>query len=203
MADAERLILASGSPFRRQMLQAAGLAFEVHPADIDERSVESSLIAGGDPVDASGIASALAVAKGVAVSNAHPAHLVIGCDQVLGFEGALLHKAESPPAARQQLMRLRGKMHTLHSGICLVRGGKPVWTHVDVACMTMRAFSEGWLEAYMARMGPRLCQTVGGYEIEAEGVGLFERIEGDHFTIIGLPLLPLLAKLRALKVLDA
>jgi len=203
MAEPHRLVLASASPFRRQMLEAAGLAFEVAPAPIDERAVEEVLVSSGRAVEASDVATALAVAKGLAVSKARPDAWVIGCDQVLGFEGALLSKAETVEAARQQLQRLRGKTHTLHSGICLVKGGEPVWTHVEIARMTMRPFSDGWLDGYVGRMGERLCWTVGGYEIEAEGIQLFERIEGDHFTIIGLPLLALLAKLRELKVLEA
>ena len=203
MAEALRLILASASPFRKQMLAAAGLTFDVVPAHIDERAVENMLVSGGQAVDASSIALALAVAKGQAVGHAHPGALVIGCDQVLGFEGALLSKAESLPAARAQLARLRGKTHTLLSGICLIRGGQVVWKHVEIARMTMRTFSDAWLDDYVARMGERLCWTVGGYEIEGEGIQLFEQIEGDHFTIIGLPLLPLLAQLRAMKVLPA
>jgi septum formation protein len=200
---AERLILASASPFRKQMLSSAGLAFDAIPAHIDERAVENALIGGGQAVDASQIAVALSVAKGLAVGKAHPEALVIGCDQVLGFEGALVSKAESIPGARAQLARLRGKTHTLHSGISLTRGGEVVWKHVEVARMTMRVFSDAWLDGYVARMGERLCWTVGGYEIEGEGIQLFERIEGDHFTIIGLPLLALLAELRALKVIAA
>lgn len=201
MAEPPRLVLASASPFRRQMLAAAGLAFEVAPAHIDERVVEKALIQSGQAVEASQVALALAVAKGAAVGKAHPDAWVIGCDQVLGFENALLSKPESPAAAREQLASLRGKTHTLHSGISLIRGGEAVWQHVEIARMTMRSFTDAWLDAYVARMGERLCWTVGGYEIEAEGIQLFERIEGDHFTIIGLPLLPLLAKLRDVGVM--
>lgn len=198
MADPSRLVLASASPFRRQMLASAGLVFEIAPASIDERAVENALIQSGQAVDASAVAIALAVAKGMAVGKGRPDALVIGCDQVLGFDGALLSKPETVAAGRAQLARLRGKTHTLHSGISLIHGGEVVWRHVDIARMTMRAFSDAWLDAYVARMGERLCWTVGGYAIEAEGIQLFERVEGDHFTIIGLPLLPLLAKLREL-----
>lgn len=197
-----RLILASGSPFRRKMLNDAGLQFDVVVAKIDERGLENELRSRGQAVNASGIAIALAVAKAQAVSRTNPDALVIGCDQVLGFETALLSKAESIEEARTQLLRLRGKQHALYSGIALISGGDVVWKHVDVARMSMRAFSEGFLDSYLAEMGDRVCQTVGGYEIEGRGIQLFERIEGDHFTIIGLPLLPLLAKLRELGAIE-
>lgn len=203
MAEASRLILASGSPFRRQMLEAAGLVFDVIPASIDERALENRLTNCGKVVRASEVALALSLAKAEAVSNAYPSALVIGCDQVLDLEGVLLSKAETISAAKAQLAGLRGKTHTLHSGICLTHGGKPVWTHVDVARMTMRPFSDAFLEAYARQMGERMCQSVGAYEIEGRGIQLFERVEGSHFTIIGLPLLALLAKLRELEVLPS
>lgn len=195
------LVLASASPFRRQLLAAAGLAFDVVPASIDERALEKVWTSRGTGVDASQLAVALSVAKAEAVGKTRPEALVIGCDQVLACDGALLSKGLDLASARAQLIALRGRTHTLHSGICLVQRGKVVWTHVEVARMSMRPFSDDYLEDYVQRMGERLCWTVGGYEIEGEGIQLFERIEGDHFTIIGLPLLPLLAELRALKVL--
>lgn len=197
------LVLASASPFRRQLLEAAGLEFAVIPARIDERALEKQFTSSGQRADASEVACALAMAKARVVSEAHPAALVIGCDQVLEFEGALLSKTESILAAKAQLARLRGKTHVLHSGLCLARGGKSVWEHVDIARMSMRSFSDSYLEDYSRGMGERMCQTVGGYEIEGQGIQLFERIGGDHFTIIGLPLLPLLAKLRELQVLPS
>lgn len=195
------LVLASASPFRRAMLQAAGLAFAVVPAQIDERGLENAWATRGDELDASQLALALAVAKGQSVSNARTGALVIGCDQVLAFEGAFLSKAEDTGKAKQQLSRLRGRTHELHSAVCLSRGGEVVWKYVDIARMTMRNFSDAFLDGYAQRMGARLCQTVGAYEIEGEGIQLFERVEGDHFSIIGLPLLPLLGALRDLKVL--
>lgn len=203
MADLPRLILASGSRFRRHMLEAAGLSFSVEPATIDERAVEQLLVNRREGVGASEVATALAIEKAKAVSSEHPDALVIGCDQVLAFENALISKPESILAARQQLLRLRGRVHTLHSGIALVSRGEVAWSHVEIARMSMRMFSEAWLDDYVARMGERLCQTVGGYEIEAEGIQLFDAIDGDHFTIIGLPLLPLLAKLRELGAIAA
>lgn len=195
-----RLVLASGSPFRRKMLQDAGLAFDVAVAEIDERALEIEWKTRGQAVEASEVAVALSIAKARAVSALQPDALVIGCDQVLGFGNDLLSKAESVVAARAQLLRLRGKTHTLHSGIALIRGGEVVWTHVEIARMTMRPFSDAFLEEYLQAMGERVCWTVGGYEIEGRGIQLFERIEGDHFTIIGLPLLALLARLRELGV---
>jgi septum formation protein len=198
-----RLVLASGSPFRRKMLADAGLQIDVVAAKIDERGLENELRSRGQTVDAAGVAVALAVAKAQAVSRTHPDALVIGCDQVLGFEHALLSKAESITEARAQLLRLRGKQHTLHSGIALIDCGEAVWKHVEIARMSMWAFSESFLDSYLAEMGERVCQTVGGYEIEGRGIQLFERIEGDHFTIIGLPLLALLARLREFGVVAA
>ncbi|RTL66087.1 MAG: septum formation protein Maf [Hyphomicrobiales bacterium] len=204
MADpAARLVLASGSPFRRKMLQDAGLVFDVAVAKIDERALENALKARGQAVGASEIAVALAVAKAQAVSEQRPDALVIGCDQVLGFENELISKAEDVSAARAQLRLLRGKTHTLHSGIALVERGEVVWKHVEIARMSMRPFSDAFLEDYLRAMGERVCQTVGGYEIEGRGIQLFERIEGDHFTIIGLPLLALLGRLRDLGVVPA
>lgn len=195
------LVLASGSPFRRKMLQDAGLVFDVVVAKIDERALENELKTRGQAVDASAMAVALAIAKARAVSERRPDAVVIGCDQVLGFENDLVSKAENVPAAARQLRRLSGKTHTLHSGIALIKRGEVVWRHVEVARMTMRPFSDAFLSDYLQAMGDRVCQTVGGYEIEGRGIQLFEHIEGDHFTIIGLPLLALLARLRDLGML--
>lgn len=201
-ARARSLILASGSVFRRRMLEAAGVLFEVVPADIDERALEQGLRGGRVPADATAIAAALARAKAESVSRLHPNALVIGCDQVLGLEGELLSKAPDPAAARRQLARLRGKSHTLHTAVCLARRGEVVWEHMALPRLTMRAFSDAFLAAYVERMGARVCQTVGAYEIEGEGIQLFERIDGDVFSIVGLPLLPLLAELRRQGVLQ-
>lgn len=190
------LILASGSMFRRRMLEAAGVSFRVIPADINERALELALRQGNAPADAATVASALARAKAESVSRLHPQALVIGCDQVLGLDGDLLAKAPDPVSARQQLARLRGKTHTLHTAVCIARAGGLLWEHMVQPQLTMRLFSDAYLAAYAERMGERLCQTVGAYEIEGEGIQLFERIEGDVFSIVGLPLLPLLAELR-------
>ena len=190
------LVLASGSRFRRQMLEAAGVTFSVVAADIDERGLEESLRQGEGGADASRIAAALARAKAQHVARMHPQALVIGCDQVLDLDGALLSKAPDIAAARGQLLRLRGRTHTLYTAVCLAKSEHFVWEYMARPRLTMRPFTDAYLDQYVKEMGGRLTQTVGAYEIEGPGVQLFERIEGDYFTILGLPLLPLLAELR-------
>jgi septum formation protein len=196
-----RLVLASASPFRRRMLEAAGLSFEVAPADVDEAALKRDLLGSGSTP--STIAAALAAAKAEAVSARLPDALVIGADQVLALGPDLFSKPTGTPAAREQLLRLRGKSHQLHTAACLATGGKAVWTHVEIATLTMRPFSDAFLAEYLRVAGDRVCHTVGAYQIEGLGIQLFERIEGSLFTIIGLPLLPLLAELRARGVIDA
>ena len=192
------LILGSGSPYRRKMLEAAGLAFRVVVADVDEAALKRGMVGGErKPSSPGSVAEALARAKAAAVSIAHPDALVIGADQVLALEEELFDKPSDLAAARQQLERLRGRTHRLVSAVALAERGKVVWTHVDQAIMAMRAFSPKFLESYIAQAGDELCRIVGAYEIEGPGIQLFECVEGDHFTIIGLPLLPLLAELRA------
>jgi septum formation protein len=194
MAEPARpeLVLASASPYRRQMLKAAGLSFRVEPAALDETALQRELEREAPPA----LAEALARAKAQAVSARFPGAVVIGADQVLALDGALLHKPGDVATARAHLTRLRGKTHELHSGVAIARGGRVEWSHVSGARLAMRAFSEAFLEDYLARSGASVCGIVGAYEIEGPGIQLFERIEGDHFTIIGLPLLPLLAHLR-------
>jgi len=196
-----RLVLASASPFRRRMLEAAGLSFEVVSADVDEAAIKSELLRSG--AAPSGIAQALASAKGEAVSARLSEALVIGADQVLALGPELFSKPASTSEARGQLLRLRGKSHHLHTAATLAVGGKAVWSHVETATLAMRPFSETFLAAYLAEAGDRVSHTVGAYEIEGLGIQLFERIEGDIFTIIGLPLLPLLAELRTRGALPA
>jgi septum formation protein len=188
-----RLILASGSPFRRNMLEAAGLEFEVVPPDVDEAGLKRELMGCGGAA----VAAELAAAKALAVSRARPEALVIGADQVLDVEGALLDKSGDMAAARAQLMRLRGRTHRLLTAVALAQGGQIVWRHAAIATLTMRAFSEEFLDDYLARAGDGLCRIVGAYEVEGLGIQLLERVEGDHFTIVGLPLLPLLHELRS------
>jgi septum formation protein len=198
-----QLILASASPFRRKMLEAAGLQFEVAPADIDEAALKHSLAVAMPRPSPAAIAEALARAKAEAVERGHPGSIVIGADQVLALEDELFDKPRNLAEARAQLERLRGRTHTLHSAAALVQQGRVVWTCVEAAKLTMRQFSPEFLEGYLSRAGTAVCRTVGAYEIEGVGIQLFERVEGDHFTIIGLPLLSLLAELRARGVLRA
>lgn len=197
MADvgAQPLILASASPFRRRMLEAAGLSFRAVAADLDEGTLKREMLQAGATPPA--IAEALARAKAEAVGMRFSEGLVIGCDQVLALGGELFSKPADRTGARAQLQRLRGKSHRLHSAVVLAISGKVVWKYVDTATLAMRAFSDDFLTRYLDDAGDRVCHTVGAYEIEGPGIQLFDRIEGDYFGIIGLPLLPLLAELRA------
>ncbi|HET6221704.1 MAG TPA: Maf family nucleotide pyrophosphatase [Dongiaceae bacterium] len=193
------LVLASASAFRRRLLEAAGVVFEVVPADVDEPAIRRRL-EGGDPAH---IATVLAEAKAEAVSRRLPQALVIGADQVLALGPEILGKPRDLADARRQLQQLRGKAHALPTAVALAQAGKIVWTHVEVPRLTMRAVSDAFLDRYLADCGEPICQIVGAYEIEGRGIQLFERIDGDIFTIIGLPLLPLLAELRTHGVIDA
>ena len=195
MADQRRgeLVLASASPFRRRMLEAAGLSFRVVPAEVDEARIRLGMPAG----DLAHVAQILAQAKAVAVSQAQPPALVIGADQVLAYGDRIFNKPKDLNDARTQLKELRGHVHQLHTAAALAQAGEILWSYVETARLVMRPFSDAFLDRYLAEMGARVCQTVGAYEIEGLGIQLFERIEGDSFTIVGLPLLPLLAELRA------
>ena len=197
------LILASGSPYRRKMLEAAGLSFRNVPADVDEAALKRGLAAQAPKPIPAAIAGALAHAKAEFVSVRHPDDTVIGADQILALGDELLDKPGDLAAARVQLERLRGKTHRLISAVVVAEAGKVLWTHVDEAVLTMRPFSPEFLDRYLAEAGAGLCQIVGAYEIEGPGIQLFERVEGNHFTIIGLPLVPLLAELRSRGVIEA
>jgi septum formation protein len=190
-----RLILASKSAARAAMLRQAGLAVDLAPADIDERALDETLAREG--CDPAAIARALGEAKALAVSRTHPDAMVIGADQTLALGPRRFSKPVDLNAARDNLLALRGRTHHLHSGVALARGGSIVFSAVASAAMTMRSFSDAFLDAYVARAGERLLSSVGCYQLEAEGIQLFERIEGDYFTILGMPLLPLLAALRS------
>ncbi|MAS92194.1 MAG: septum formation protein Maf [Verrucomicrobiales bacterium] len=185
------LTLASGSEIRRQLLENAGLQIDVVPPRVDESALRDSLLAEQTPPR--DIADALAELKALRVSSKKPNALVLGCDQVLTLESRLMSKPRNLEEARSQLRDMRGKRHDLLSAAVLCEAGKPVWRHVGVVRMTMRKFSEDWLEGYLERNWPGIGASVGAYQLEGEGVRLFSRIEGDYFTVLGLPLLDLLS----------
>ena len=173
------------------MLRRAGLSFEVIPARIDEAEVRATLEAEGLPPR--DVADALAEAKALKVSSRHPAALVIGADQVLDLDGGVLAKAETPEDLRNQLSHLRNRPHRLHSAAVVAEGGRPIWRHIGEARLHVRDVSDGWLDAYIDRNWERVRGSVGGYLIEDEGVRLFDRVDGDTFAVMGLPLIPLLS----------
>lgn len=187
------IILASASEIRLQLLMAAGLEVTARPARIDEATLRQSLEAeNATPRD---IADALAEMKAARVADRQPDGLVLGCDQVLEFRHQVWGKPETVEQARNQLLELRGKTHKLLSALVLYDAGAPVWRHVGEARLTMRVFSDSYLEGYLSRNWPSVAQSVGGYKLEEEGIRLFSAIEGDHSTILGLPLTPLLTYL--------
>jgi septum formation protein len=199
-ATPRRVILASASRTRRTMLEAAGLDFEVVPSTIDERAVGDALSADNRPIDPADLAEVLARAKAEQASRRNPGAVVIGADQVLTLDGEVLVKAADFDAVRETLLKLRGRTHQLHSAVALADRGEATWTFVDTAHLTMRRFSTAFLGQYLARVGAAAFESVGGYQIEGFGIQLFERIDGDYFTVLGLPLLPLLTELRSRKI---
>ncbi len=187
------LVLASASSVRRHLLEAAGIPVEVRPASLDERTVEAS----APRNDPSAVAALLAREKARHVAASVPGRLVVGADQTLALGERRFDKPGNRVAARAQLQALAGRTHELHAAVAVAQDGKVLFEHVAVARLTMRPLSDAVLDRYLDAAGAAVTASVGGYQLEALGVHLFEHIEGDHFTILGLPLLPLLAYLRA------
>ena len=199
MSDPARLILASKSASRRAMLDAAGVAYEAVPADLDERGVEVGL-AGAAPGE---VAEALSVAKAAAVAAQHPGALVLGSDSLVVAGGRRFDKPRSVEEAAEHLRFFSGRVMELHSAAALVRDGGCEWSHASVARLHVRALSDDFIAHYISLEWPAISHTVGAFRIEGPGVQLFDSIEGDQFTVLGMPLLPLLGALREAGVLLA
>lgn len=194
------LVLASTSPFRKAILSNAGLEFETAAAGIDERAAEKPLLETG--ADAEDIASLLAEAKALDVSARFPGAYVIGGDQTMSMDGEILHKVANFDEARRRLIAMSGKTHQLNAGLAIVRDGQTLWRHMSVINMHMRAYSPEFVGRYLAAAGDTVLKSVGVYQIEGMGIQLIERVDGDYFAVIGLPLLPLLDQLRTLGAID-
>ena len=191
------LVLASASPARRALLTAAGLAFEAVATGIDEAAIKRAALATG--ASAAATALLLASAKAQAMADTHS--LVIGCDQILVCDGAWHDKPADIAAARRQLLALRGRSHTLATATVVLRAGVELWRHASSPVLTMRPFTAAFLDGYLLEEGDAVLSSVGAYRLEGRGIHLFERIEGGHSDILGLPLLPLLGFLRSLGIL--
>lgn len=196
-----RLILASNSASRKALMTGAKLNFTTEAADVDERLIEGEMTTrDATPPD---IAVTLARAKAIDVSRRNPDAYVIGSDQVLSLAGRLLHKPASMAEAGDHIRAMSGTTHHLNCGVAIAHGGEVVWSDVSIARMTMRPISETFLEKYLTMSGEGILGSVGAYHFEGPGIQLFENIEGDYFTILGLPMLTLLAGLRQLGLIDA
>jgi len=190
-----RLILASKSAARREVLANAGVNFDVQVAGVDEDALK---VPGADPRE---LAIELAKAKALAVSVQHPEAVVLGADQTLAFDGGLISKAPDLQKARARLADMRGKPHQLHSGVALAKGGQIIWSGADTAHMVVRDFSDAFLDAYIAAEGEELLYCVGSYRLEGMGSQLFDKVDGDYFTVLGMPLWLVLEQLRRFEVL--
>lgn len=195
---AQPLILASQSKTRAELLRSANLYPELHPAHIDERDLENELIKNNSsPADT---ARELAVAKALNISASYPDHYVIGADQTLALGEQRFHKPSNIDEARKTLQQFSGNTHQLHSGVALAYASQLIWSHVETAHMSVRQLSQDFISAYLAQAGNTVLSSVGCYQYEGLGIHLFERIRGDQSTILGLPLLSLLAELRKQKL---
>jgi septum formation protein len=196
----QMIVLASSSIHRADILRGAGLDFVVATPQIDERAVEAPLLDAG--VDAAGVAEVLARAKAETVSqNYHDSH-VIGGDQTLVLGNEVLHKPRDAEEARRRLLALSGRRHLLHTAVCIARRGQTEWSHVETAAIAFRALDPAFVGRHIAQVGDAALTSVGAYQIEGPGIQLIESVEGDFFAIKGLPLLPLLAELRARRLID-
>lgn len=195
--ERQPLILASQSAVRKNLLANAGIAVETIPADIDERGIQQ----GSGLTDPGQIAALLAGEKAKFISAKSPGRYVVGADQTLALEDRLFSKPENLTAAAAQIKTLSGQTHTLHSAVSIAKDGAMLFSHVSVARMTMRFLTDSEIKAYITEAGDAVMSSVGAYQLERTGVHLFERIDGDHFTILGLPLLPLLGFLRSRNLL--
>lgn len=194
------LILASSSEIRQTLLRQAGIAFKAHAARIDETEITAAMV--GDGSTTRDIADALAEFKARKIAAKHPDAMVIGCDQVLEFRGTLLSKPGDLEDAISQLIMLRGQQHKLLSAIVVYENQEPVWRHVGQVRLLMRDLSDDYIAKYMSRNWPGISDSVGSYKLEEEGSRLFSRIEGDYFTVLGLPLLELIGFLIQRGVID-
>ncbi len=194
------LILASASASRQMLMRNAGLTFSSIPAQIDERAIDTKLEQDGATPEV--IALELAKAKAIAVSLLHPEAFVIGSDQTMSLGDRIYHKARDMAQAHANVLSLSGKTHRLNCGVALAKNGAVIWDTVSIAKMTVRELSADYVSRYLERSGSQVLSSVGAYQLEGEGIQLFSSIEGDYFTILGLPLLPLLAQLRELRVID-
>jgi septum formation protein len=194
-----RIILASASRHRADMLARAGIDVAAEPSQVDERAVEAPL----RDAPPETVALVLAETKALDVANRHPDAHVIGCDQVLSLDGQILHKPVDMEGARRRLLALSGRWHVLDTAVCIVRGADVLWRHVESATIHFRRYDPGFVGRHLAAVGPVALTSVGAYQVEARGIQLVERIEGDFFAIVGLPLVPLLAKMRELSLIDA
>jgi septum formation protein len=200
MQQIQKIILASKSPYRAQILSAAGIEFEIHPASLDERFIEESML--GSDFDVDDVADVLAQTKAMSVSEEFTQAWVIGSDQTLTLEGQLFHKPKNMEEARRRLLLLSGKTHQLNSAIALAKDGKILWHYSDKATIKFRELSPEFIGRHLSRVGEVALTSIGAYQIEAEGIQLFENIEGEYFSIMGMPIIPLLNQLRQLEIID-
>lgn len=196
------LILASASPFRRQLLENAGITFQAKAAEIDERAIEAEVERNGLMPDEIALVLAEAKARDVGRTFGDDV-IIIGSDQTMSLGSRVYHKPKDMDEARDTLLSLSGQTHQLNSAIVLTRGHQVLWKYISSARLSVRPLSAAFVDAHLRRVDEKALTSVGAYQLEGEGIQLFEKIEGDYFTILGLPMLPLLGKLRELSVIDA